>query len=114
MYARVLTATVQPGRLEELVRAVHEAVLTPIKQRQGFKQALVLTDPSTNKVMAISLWETEADLQAHVAAGRSVWGTEADLQAHVAAGRVPKHHAEAAKALTAPFVEEFYEVRFQE
>ena len=97
MHARVLTATVQPGRLEELVRAVHEAVLTTIKQRQGFKHSFVLTDPSTNKVMAISLW-----------------GTQADLEANVAAGRVPRHQAEAANALTAPYVEEFYEVSFQE
>ncbi len=97
VYARVLTATVQSGRLEELARAVQEVVQTTIKQRQGFKQALVLTDLSTNKVMAISLCETQAD-----------------LDAHVAAGRVPKHWAEAAKALTAPYVEEFYEVSFQE
>ncbi len=97
MYVRVLTATVQPGRLEELARAVQEVVQTTIKQRQVFKQALVLTDPSTNKVMAISLW-----------------GTQADLDAYVAAGRVPKHWAEAAKALTAPSVEEFNEVSFQE
>ena len=114
MYARVLSATVQPGRLEELARAVQEAVQTTIKPRQGFKQALVLTDPSTNKVMAISLWETEADRDAHVAAGRSVWGTQADLDANVAAGRVPKHQADAVKALTAPPVEEFYEVSFLE
>jgi len=114
MHARVLTATVQPGRLEELVRAVHEAVLTTIKPRPGFKNALLLTDPSTNKVITITLWETEADLESHVAAGRSVWGTEADLESHVAAGRVPKHHVEAANALTAPFVEEFYEVSFKE
>lgn len=114
MYARVLTATVEPGRLGELARAVQEAVQTTIKQRQGFKQAFVLTDPSTNKVMAISLWETQTDRDAHVAAGRSVWGTQANLDTQVATGRVPKHWAEAANALTAPYVEEFYEVSFQE
>ena len=114
MHARVITATVQPGRLEEVVSAVHEAVLTPIKQRQGFKHALLLTDPSTNKVLTITLWETEADLKAHVAAGRSIWESGTDMETHVASGRVPQHHVKAAKALTAPFVEEFYEVSFQE
>lgn len=114
MHARVLTATVQPGRLEEVVNAVHEAVLTNAKQRPGFKHVFVLADPGANKVMAISFWEEEAHRDAHVAAGREVWGPGEDLEAHVASGRVPKHHAEAYKALTAPAVEEFYEVSFQE
>src|SRR5437763_9683419 len=112
MHARVLTATVEPGRLEEVVSALHEAVLTNIKKREGFKNAFVLTDPSMNKVLAISFWEEKAHREAHVAAGRSIWGRESDLEAHVAAGRVPKHHVEAAKALTGPYVEEFYEVSF--
>ncbi len=114
MYARVLTATVDPGGLEELARALQEAMQTTIKLRQGFKHAFVLTDPTTNKVMSITMWETEADREAHVAAGRSVWETPANLEAHVAAGRVPRHQAEAAKALTTPKVEEFYEVSFEE
>lgn len=114
MYARVLTATVEPGRLDELATALNEAIQTTIKHRHGFKHAFVLTDPGTNKVMAISMWETEADRDAHVAAGSSVWETPGALEATVAAGRVPKHHAEAVKALTSPKVEEFYEVSVQE
>jgi hypothetical protein len=114
MHARVLTATVEPGRLDEVVNAVHEAVLANAKQRPGFKNVFVLTDPSTNKVMAISLWEGKEHRDAHVADGREVWGPGEDLDAHSAAGRVPKHHVEATKALTAPAVEEFYEVSFQE
>ena len=114
MYARVLTATVQPDRVEELVRALQEVMQSTIKSRQGFKQAFVLTDPSANKVMSITMWETQADRDAHVAAGRAVWETPAVLDAQVAAGRIPKHQAEAVKALTSPKVEEFYEVSFQE
>jgi hypothetical protein len=55
MHARVITATVEPGRLDEVVDALQETVLNKIKHRQGFKNAFVLTDPSNNKVMAIFL-----------------------------------------------------------
>jgi len=114
MHARVITATVEPGRLDEVVNALQETVLDKIKHRQGFKNAFVLTDPTNNKVMAISFWEEKAHLDAHVAAGRSLWEGEIDLDTHVAAGRIPKHHVEAARAVTAPYVEEYFEVNVQE
>lgn len=63
MYARVTSAQIQPGKMDELMRFFQESVLPAAQQQQGFKGMLVLADPSQNKGMAITLWETEADLQ---------------------------------------------------
>ena len=63
MHARVTSAQIQPGKMDELMQLFKESVLPAAKQHQGFKGMLVLADPSQNKGIAITLWETEADLQ---------------------------------------------------
>ena len=69
MKARVFSVILQPGKLDELTDGVHEVVRTVAKQQPGFKNALLLTDSSTNKAIYISFWETEADLMASEASG---------------------------------------------
>ncbi len=64
MYARVTTAYVQPGKVDELNQYSRETLVPIYPQQQGFKGALFLTDHSANKVMAITLWETEAEMAA--------------------------------------------------
>jgi len=49
------------GQLEQYTR---ETLVPLYPQQQGCKGALFLTDRSANKVMAITLWETEADMAA--------------------------------------------------
>ena len=69
MYARVTTAYVQPGKVDELNQYSRETLVPIYPQQQGFKGALFLTDHSANKVMAITLWETEAEMAAGEASG---------------------------------------------
>ena len=69
MYARVTTGYAQPGKLDELTQYTRETLVPLYPQQQGFKGALFLTDRSANKVMAITLWETEADMTAGEASG---------------------------------------------
>ena len=64
MYARVTTGYAQPGKLDELTQYTRETLVPLYPQQQGFKGALFLTDRSANKVMAITLWETEAEMAA--------------------------------------------------
>jgi heme-degrading monooxygenase HmoA len=67
--ARVLTAMVQPGKMEEGIQIVRDSILPTTKQQQGFKGGLVLTDHSQNKVLSLTLWKTEADLSAGESSG---------------------------------------------
>ncbi len=64
MHARVTTGQIQPGKMNELVSIYRDSILPATKQQQGNRGAFVLTDSNTGKVIAISLWETEADATA--------------------------------------------------
>jgi heme-degrading monooxygenase HmoA len=69
VYARVTTAQVQPGKMDELVRILLDSVLPAARQQKGYVGGLVLTNPVTGKAEIIALWETEADMTAGEASG---------------------------------------------
>ncbi len=69
MYARVITAQYQPGKLDEGSQIFRDSIVPATRQTQGFRGVLGLVDPSTNKAIAIALRETEADLQATESSG---------------------------------------------
>ena len=64
MYARFVTLQFQPGKLDEALHITNESIRPELRQQAGFQGTTVLLDRSNNKVVAISLWQTEADLQA--------------------------------------------------
>ena len=64
MHARITTGLAQDGKLEEVLEVVRESIVPVMKQQPGFKGYLALSDPATNKVVSITLWETEADVVA--------------------------------------------------
>ncbi len=64
MHANVVTVQFQPGKIDEAIRIYRDSTVPALKQRQGFKGALLLTEPNTGKGVSITLWQTEADLQA--------------------------------------------------
>ncbi len=68
-YARVLTATTHPGKIDEGIQIVRDSVLPTARKQQGFRGDLLLTDKSANKVISIALWATEADLLASESSG---------------------------------------------
>ena len=67
--ARVLTTTAQLGKMDEGMQIVRDSVLPTARQQPGFKGGLWLLDRSTGKIIAITLWETEADLKAGETSG---------------------------------------------
>jgi heme-degrading monooxygenase HmoA len=69
MYARVGTAQDKPGKIEDAIRIYRDSVVPAQKQQKGFKGALFLTDRHTGRSISISLWETEADMEASMASG---------------------------------------------
>ncbi len=64
MYARVITAQYQPGKVDEAIQRYHEMILPEARQHKGFTGAMYLVDRSSDQAIGISLWQTEADLQA--------------------------------------------------
>ena len=94
MNAQVVTALFQPGKVEEGVREFRDHVVPRIMAHSGFKGALMLTDSSTGKMIALTLWETEAELKA----------TESSFQESV---------ARVGQGLAGPPTRELYDVSVQ-
>ncbi len=66
MYARIITANIQPEKSNEFPNAFSEMLLPDISQERGFKGIYVMRDATQNKITALVLWETEADAQASI------------------------------------------------
>ena len=64
MYARMTTMQPRPGMADEAVRIFRESVIPAAQMQKGFRGALLLEDPGSGKGTSITLWETEADLNA--------------------------------------------------
>jgi len=69
MHTRIMTVQVQPGKMDELIGTYRDSIVPAAKEQKGFRGGFLLTDPSTNKIISISLWETEADMTAGEASG---------------------------------------------
>jgi heme-degrading monooxygenase HmoA len=67
MYARLVTGTIPPGKLDDAVQLWREAVLPSVQQQTGFKSVRLLVDRKNGKIASLGLWETGADFQATVA-----------------------------------------------
>jgi heme-degrading monooxygenase HmoA len=69
MYARVTTFHMDPSKLEEALDISRASILPVMKQQQGFKGVFTLVDRQAGKTLSITLWETEADVQAGASSG---------------------------------------------
>jgi hypothetical protein len=63
MYARVTTTTGQ-AKKDEVVRVIRERIVPRVEDFQGFKGSFWLFDEKTGKGLAISLWDSQAALDA--------------------------------------------------
>ena len=64
MHARWGSLQVLPGRVDEFVRIFRDSMLPAARAQKGFKGVFMLTIRDSGKVVAASLWESEADARA--------------------------------------------------
>jgi heme-degrading monooxygenase HmoA len=64
MFARVSTLHGPPDLLEESIRVIRQEVLPAFRQRPGFNGILSLMNQERGTSITISLWQSEADMQA--------------------------------------------------
>jgi quinol monooxygenase YgiN len=93
MYVRVTRTQIQPDKLDEAIRIYQESVVPAAKQQPGFRSTQLVTDRASGTGLSITVWDSEADLQASEASGY--------YQAQL---------AKFAPLLTAPPVREVFEV----
>lgn len=63
MYARVITFQYQPGKTDEALEILRQTVVPELRQLAGYAGVTNLVDYANNKVVGITLWEKETDLE---------------------------------------------------
>jgi hypothetical protein len=63
MYARVMSAKVEPGQVEALLRALRESVVPCASEQRGYQGAFGLLDHSSSRGMLVTLWDSASDLE---------------------------------------------------
>jgi heme-degrading monooxygenase HmoA len=69
LHARVVSMEMVPINVGEAVRIYQERVIPAAREQEGFRGALMLTDPETGEGLSISLWNSEEDMHASEASG---------------------------------------------
>ena len=69
MHARVVDLTVRSVDTKEMVRIYREEIAPAARAQEGFKGAVLLTDPQTCIEISVTLRKTEAEREAAVDGG---------------------------------------------
>ena len=64
MVARTGTLQVSPDRIDDVVANLRDETIPRYREQSGYKGFTVLADRSSGKVVGISFWESQADLEA--------------------------------------------------
>lgn len=68
MFARVTTVQGAANRVDEGIKSFRDTTLPAAQKLRGFKGSYLMVDRKSGKVVAFTLWDTEANLQASAAA----------------------------------------------
>ncbi|MEZ4662709.1 MAG: antibiotic biosynthesis monooxygenase family protein [Caldilineaceae bacterium] len=96
MIARVITFQLQSGKTAEMLEIANNSVVPLMQQQSGCRLITMLSDGAADKVLAVGLWESAAD-----------------LQANEQSGMFQEQLAKVKHLCTLPPVRELYEVSFQ-
>jgi heme-degrading monooxygenase HmoA len=69
LHARVVSMEMLPINVAEAVRIYQDRVVPAAREQEGFRGALMLTDPGSGEGLSISLWNSEEDMHASEASG---------------------------------------------
>ena len=64
MHARVNATRWHPEKIEEALRLTWDTIIPSYERLPGFRGYFLLTEPGGEKAIAITMWETEADMEA--------------------------------------------------
>ena len=79
MFARVSTFQGPPDQTAEGIRLAREQILPAARLMDGFKGIYLLYDRESGKSLSVTLWETEADMQASEEAASRVRAQSAEV-----------------------------------
>ncbi len=97
MFARFTIVQVSPDKIDETIKLYEESVVPTAKSQKGYKGMTLFTDRKTGRGYSISIWESEED-----------------AIANEHSGYYKEQVGKFAEYLTAPPVQEGYEVTVQD
>jgi heme-degrading monooxygenase HmoA len=69
VHARVVDLRMRPVETKEMVRVYRDEVVPAAREQDGFRGAMLLTDPETGIGISITLWETAGEREAAIDGG---------------------------------------------
>ncbi len=64
MYVRAGTGQIQSGKMREAIDIANDSVVPAVKAQKGFRGIYFMTNAASGSFLALSVWETEADMLA--------------------------------------------------
>jgi heme-degrading monooxygenase HmoA len=75
MYARVNATVWNPEQVEAGMRLTEEKIIPSYQEHPGFRGYILLTEPGGGeRAMAITLWDTEEDMESSAGIARAMIG----------------------------------------
>jgi hypothetical protein len=65
MFARNVSVHLKSNKLSDYTRTFENEILPLLRKQKGFKDEITLSNPGSLDVMAISLWESQANAEAY-------------------------------------------------
>ena len=62
MHARAVTVQIQSGKMQEAINIYNDSVVPAQKAQKGYQGSYLMTDAGSGKLLAISVWGSEADM----------------------------------------------------
>jgi quinol monooxygenase YgiN len=72
MYARVNATEWNPEKVEEGIRITEETIIPSYQKHPGFRGYFLLTEPGGERAMAITMWDTEENMESSAAIARAM------------------------------------------
>ena len=69
MHVRAATVQFQSGKTQEAIDIYNNSVVPAQKAQKGYKGSYLMTDAGSGKCLALSVWESEADMLAGESSG---------------------------------------------
>ena len=71
MYVRAGTGQIQSGKMREAIDIANDSVVPAAKAQKGFRGIYFMTNAASGNFLALSIWETGADMLASESDGFS-------------------------------------------
>jgi hypothetical protein len=74
MHARVNTTQWHPEKVADGMRLTEDTIIPSYQDQPGFRGYILLTEPDGENAMAITLWDTEDEMESSAAVARAMVG----------------------------------------